>query len=204
MWFYCFASSLFSFADIRLIVGFPPLAVICTGIVTSDYSTIRTTFRQYLFLDVAQQHLSKRGGEWSFKLRRQNVQRRSRPPPVIYPTTTSRLLPLVAPNIRVMASFDAVIKGERSSLLSLGKLHQQCHVVFIYSTAGPFQLASSTNGVALHLSWVWKCSTERRSRYRGAPGDHSWIMVDDRVNKGNYTGIWTKKMWFWRQKRQIP
>jgi hypothetical protein len=127
----------------------------------------------------------KNGGEWSFKLRRPNVQRRSRPPAVIYPATTYRLLPLVASNIRVMTSFDAVIKGERSSLLSLGKLHQQCHVVFIYSTAGPFQLASSTNGVAPHLSWGWKCSTERRSRYRGAPGDHSWIMVDDRVNKGN-------------------
>ena len=52
----------------------------------------------------------KKGGEWSFKLRRPNVQRRSRPPAVIYPTTTSRLLPLVASNIRVMTSFDAVIK----------------------------------------------------------------------------------------------
>jgi len=104
---------------------------------------------------------------------------------VIYPTTTYRLLPLVASNIRVMASFDAVKRRKERFLLSLGNLHQQCHVMFIYSTAGPFQLASSTNGVALHLSWVWKCSTERRSRYRGAPGDHSWIMVDDRVNKGN-------------------
>ena len=33
---------------------------ICTGILTSDYSTIRTTFRRYLFLDVAHHHLSKR------------------------------------------------------------------------------------------------------------------------------------------------
>ena len=113
----------------------------------------------------------KKGGEWSFKLRRPNVQRRSRPPAVIYPTTTYRLLPLVASNIRVMASFDAVKRRKERFLLSLGNLHQQCHVMFIYSTAGPFQLASSTNGVALHLSWVWKCSTERRSRYRGAVGE---------------------------------
>ena len=55
----------------------------------------------------------KKGGEWSFKLRRPNVQRRSRPPAAICLTTTYRLLPLVASNIRVMASFDAVMREEK-------------------------------------------------------------------------------------------
>jgi len=176
MRFYCFASSLFSFADMRLIVGFPPLAVICTGIVTSDYSTIRTTFRRYLFLDVAHHHLSKRGASDLSNYADQTYSggqglqlwfiRR-------LPLGSCRWLRLIFVSWHPLMLWWG---RRRSSLLPLGKLHQQCHVMFIYSTAGPFQLASFTNGVALHLSWGWKCSTERRSRYRGAPGDHGWMI----------------------------
>ena len=80
----------------------------------------------------------KKVGEWSFKLRRPNVQRRPRPPIVIYPTTTSRLLPLVASNIRVMTSFDAVMRRRRTVPFiprKAPRLHQQCHVMFIYSSS---------------------------------------------------------------------
>ena len=104
---------------------------------------------------------------------------------MIYSTTTSRLLPLVASNIRVMTSFDAVKRRKERFLLSLGKLHQQCHVMFIYSTAGPFQLASFTNGVALHLPEGGSVRRRDEVAIGARLVNNGWIMVDDRVNKGN-------------------
>ena len=66
--------------------------------------------------------------------------------------------------------------------------------MFIYSTVGSFQVASFTNGVKLHLSRGWECSTERRSRDRGAAGDPAWMMVADKGGLGEILVFYTQKM----------
>jgi len=103
---------------------------------------------------------------------------------VIYPTTTYRLLPLVASNIRVMASFDAVMRRRRTvsfiprkapPTMSCDFYLQYCWII----SSSEFHQWGKTTPFR-----GWECSTERRSRDRGAAGDPAWMMVVDKGGLG--------------------